>query len=132
MSAVTTRRPRITAAEKTARAALDEARRAYDRFTLAVTSRYSDGVMTPERAAREEELAAAVTAAEAAVAAFRPARPAGSCEVCGLAHEVTAADRIGDRGEQVDAAEAMLTAHYRLAIVATSAAPFALHGGRAA
>lgn len=56
---------------------------------------------------------------------------ASACAVCGETHEVTAADRVGDRGEQVSDAEAMAVAHYRLAIVATSAAPFALHGGRA-
>lgn len=56
---------------------------------------------------------------------------APTCEVCGETHAVTPADRIGDRGEQVDAAEAMMVAHYRLSIAATSAAPFALHGGRA-
>lgn len=55
----------------------------------------------------------------------------GGCEVCGVAHEVTPADRIGDRGERVSDAEAMAVAHYRLSIAATSAAPFALHGGRA-
>ena len=54
-----------------------------------------------------------------------------SCEVCGAVHEVTPADRIGDRGERVSDAEAMMVAHYRLSIAATSAAPFALHGGRA-
>ena len=56
---------------------------------------------------------------------------ASACAVCGETHAVTPADRIGDRGEQVDAAEAMMVAHYRLSIAATSAAPFALHGGRA-
>lgn len=64
------------------------------------------------------------------VAAAMPDAPA-ACEVCGLVHEVTAADRVGDRGERVSDAEAMMVAHYRLAIVATSAAPFALRGGRA-
>lgn len=56
---------------------------------------------------------------------------APACEVCGATHEITAADRIGDRGEQVDAAEAMMVAHYRLAIEATSARPFNVRGGRA-
>ena len=56
---------------------------------------------------------------------------ADACEVCGATHEVTPGDRIGDRGEQVSDAEAMMVAHYRLSIAATSAAPFALHGGRA-
>lgn len=56
----------------------------------------------------------------------------GRCEVCGGSHEVTAQDRIGDRGERVSDAEAMAVAHYRLAILATSSQPFALHGGRAA
>ena len=55
----------------------------------------------------------------------------GGCELCGAVHEVTPADRIGDRGERVSDAEAMMVAHYRLSIAATSAAPFALHGGRA-
>ena len=55
----------------------------------------------------------------------------GGCEVCGATHEVAPADRIGDRGERVSDAEAMMVAHYRLSIAATSAAPFALHGGRA-
>lgn len=126
---MTTRR--ITPAEKTARAELARATAAYDRFALAVTSRYSDGVMTPERLAREAELAAAVTAAQSAVDAFRPARPVGACEVCGETHAVTDRDRIGDRGERVSDADAMMVAHYRLSIAATSAAPFALHGGRA-
>ena len=49
----------------------------------------------------------------------------------GETHAVTATDRIGDRGERVSDAEAMMVAHYRLSIAATSAAPFALHGGRA-
>lgn len=56
---------------------------------------------------------------------------APTCEVCGATHEVALADRVGDRGEQVSDAEAMMVAHYRLSIAATSAAPFALHGGRA-
>jgi hypothetical protein len=50
------------------------------------------------------------------------------CRLCGERHAVTAADRTGDRGETLPDAEAMLTAHYRLAIAATSAGPFALHG----
>lgn len=61
----------------------------------------------------------------------RPAPPIGACEVCGGFHEVTAEDRIGDRGERVSDAEAMMVAHFRLAILATSAQPFRLHGGRA-
>ena len=53
------------------------------------------------------------------------------CRLCGERHAVTAADRTGERGEVLPDADAMLTAHYRLSIAATSAAPFALHGGRA-
>ncbi len=53
------------------------------------------------------------------------------CRLCGERHAVTAADRTGERGETLPDADAMPTAHYRLAITATSAAPFALHGGRA-
>lgn len=64
-------------------------------------------------------------------AAPRSAPPVGACEACGGSHEVTAEDRIGDRGERVSDAEAMTVAHYRLAILATSAQPFRLHGGRA-
>ena len=53
------------------------------------------------------------------------------CRLCGERHAVTAADRTGERGEVLPDADAMMTAHYRLSIAATSAAPFALHGGRA-
>ena len=53
------------------------------------------------------------------------------CRLCGERHAVTAADRTGERGEVLPDADAMLTAHYRLSIAATSARPFALHGGRA-
>jgi hypothetical protein len=60
-----------------------------------------------------------------------PAAPA-RCRLCGEAHEVTAADRIGERGERLSDAEAMLTAHFRLAIARTSAGAFNLFGGRAA
>ena len=53
------------------------------------------------------------------------------CRLCGERHAVTSADRVGERGERLSDAEAVMTAHSRLAITATSAAPFALHGGRA-
>lgn len=53
------------------------------------------------------------------------------CRLCDERHSVTHADRTGERGETLPDADAMLTAHYRLAITATSAAPFAPHGGRA-
>lgn len=53
------------------------------------------------------------------------------CRLCGERHAVTAADRTGERGEVLPDADAMMTAHYRLSIAATSAAPFSLHGGRA-
>jgi hypothetical protein len=57
--------------------------------------------------------------------------PAVRCPVCGGTQEVTAMDRVGERGERVMESEAMAVAHYRLAITATSARPFNLHGGRA-
>ena len=53
------------------------------------------------------------------------------CRLCDERHSVTHADRTGERGETLPDADAMMTAHYRLAIAATSAAPFTLHGGRA-
>lgn len=67
-----------------------------------------------------------MTATEAPVA---PA--AAPCRICGEAHEVTAADRIGDRGERLSDAEAMATAHFRISIARTSAGTFNLFGGRA-
>lgn len=57
---------------------------------------------------------------------------AAPCRVCGETHAVTDADRIGERGERLSDAEAMLTAHFRLAIARTSAGAFNLFGGRAA
>lgn len=54
------------------------------------------------------------------------------CPRCGAAHTVTDADRVGERGERLGAEEALLTAHFRLAVAATSAGPFDLRGGRAA
>lgn len=48
------------------------------------------------------------------------------CPLCKGTHAVTAADSIGDRGETLSAAEAVMTAHYRDEVAARSAAPFQL------
>jgi len=55
-----------------------------------------------------------------------------ACPICGVTHETTVADHADERtGGWASARTAQATAHFRLAIAATSAGPFRLHGGRA-
>lgn len=51
-----------------------------------------------------------------------------ACPVCGEVHELTASDSAPDEHGPVTPAEAQGTAHFRLAVIARSAAPFQLHG----
>jgi len=59
--------------------------------------------------------------------------PACACPVCGETHATELGDHADERtGGWASARTAQGTAHFRLAIAATSAGPFRLHGGRAA
>lgn len=52
--------------------------------------------------------------------------------VCGETHATILGDHVDERtGGWASARTAQATAHFRLAIAATSAGPFRLHGGRA-
>lgn len=51
---------------------------------------------------------------------------AARCPLCRETHAVTAADSVDEHGNALDADEAAMTAHYRLAVAARSAGPFAL------
>lgn len=56
-----------------------------------------------------------------------------ACPVCGETHATILGDHVDERtGGWASARTAQGTAHFRLAIAATSAGPFRLHGGRAA
>lgn len=59
--------------------------------------------------------------------------PACACPVCGETHATELGDHADERtGGWTSFRESQATAHFRLAIAATSAGPFRLHGGRAA
>lgn len=56
-----------------------------------------------------------------------------ACPMCGETHATELGDHVDERtGGWASARTAQGTAHFRLAIAATSAGPFRLHGGRAA
>lgn len=58
--------------------------------------------------------------------------PASACPVCGETHATVLGDHADERtGGWASARTAQATAHFRLAVAATSAGPFRLHGGRA-
>ena len=60
------------------------------------------------------------------------AQPAPAvCPVCHETHELIPSDSAPDERGPVTPAEAQGTAHYRLEVMARSAAPFRLHGRRA-
>jgi len=55
-----------------------------------------------------------------------------ACPICGETHATILGDHVDERtGGWASARTAQATAHFRLAIAATSAGPFRLHGGRA-